>query len=76
MKVIKIEGTELQEFKNQLAQSIYGKTIKEATDAGLCIQCNQPALANCYSEAGRGEFAISGLCEKCFDEITGGCYAN
>jgi hypothetical protein len=26
-------------------------------------------LANCYSEAGRREYHISGLCERCFDAI-------
>jgi uncharacterized membrane protein YgcG len=36
---------------------------------GLCIKCGQNALDNCYSEAGRREVAITGLCEKCFDKI-------
>lgn len=34
---------------------------------GLCIECHQPALPRCYSEAGRREYSISGLCERCFD---------
>lgn len=39
---------------------------------GLCISCGQPALKNCYSEAGRREYSISGLCEKCFDAAYSG----
>ena len=60
----------MEEFADEIAKSLYGKTRKEAVESGNCIQCNQPALQNCYSEAGRREFAISGLCEKCFDQIT------
>jgi hypothetical protein len=35
---------------------------------GLCVACGEPALAKCYSEAGRRQ--ISGMCEKCFDDCT------
>ena len=59
----------LQHFKDDLAKSIYGLPVEEAKATGLCIQCRQPALANCYSDAGRREYNISGLCEKCFDSI-------
>ncbi len=59
----------LQQFKDELSKSIYKMTKAEAHEKGICIQCNEPALPNCYSEAGRKEYQISGLCEKCFDEI-------
>ena len=36
----------------------------------LCWRCQEPALLKCYSDAGRREVNISGLCEPCFDEIT------
>lgn len=35
----------------------------------LCIRCHRPAYEHCYSDAGRREVSISGLCEECFDEI-------
>jgi len=35
----------------------------------LCISCKEPALKNCYSEAGIREVHISGMCEKCFDAL-------
>jgi len=60
----------LQQFKDQLAKDAFGTTAKEARAKGLCINCKEPALPKCYSEAGRREYKISGLCEKCFDEIT------
>jgi len=59
----------LTEFKQKLQEEIYGKDSVENKSKGLCIKCEQFALSNCYSEAGRREFKISGLCEKCFDEI-------
>ena len=60
-----------QQFKDNLAKDLYGQTSQESQSSGLCIQCEEPALANCYSMAGLNEYYISGLCEKCFDEITG-----
>jgi len=59
----------LQDFKDDLSKALYGKTTADTKESGLCIQCNEPALPKCYSDAGRKEFSISGLCEKCFDSI-------
>jgi hypothetical protein len=59
-----------QDFKDGLSRECYGETTAEAQEKGLCIQCKEPALSKCYSEAGRREYQISGLCEVCFDEIT------
>ena len=58
----------LQQFKNQLTKNIFGVTKEEAQTEGLCVNCKEPALPKCYSEAGKAEYKISGLCEKCFDE--------
>ena len=60
---------QLKDFQNNMAKNLYGKTKDEAVTSGLCIDCNEPALENCYSDAGRKEFRISGLCEKCYDKI-------
>lgn len=67
MKTIKIINS--QEYSEELAKALFGKTKAETIPTGLCISCGQPALANCYSEAGRKEYYISGLCEKCFDGL-------
>jgi len=61
----------LKEFKNNLQKEIYGKHAQTNREKGFCINCLEPALGNCYSEAGKREFKISGLCEKCFDKICG-----
>ena len=62
----------MQNFKDNLSKDLYGMTKREANEQGICIQCKEEALPKCYSEGGRKEFYISGLCEKCFDEICGG----
>ena len=56
--------SELEHIKDILARTLYGQTVKETLGTNLCIQCKQPALANCYSKVGRKEYRISGLCEK------------
>lgn len=61
----------LQKFKDFVTKSIYGLTTAEAHESGTCIQCREKALPKCYSEAGRKEYYISGLCEECFDKICG-----
>jgi hypothetical protein len=59
----------LQNFKDKLAKELFGQTVNESQSTGLCIQCKEPAIPKCYSEAGKREYYISGLCEKCYDEM-------
>ena len=61
----------LQELKDSMAKRLYGITTSEAQASGNCIQCKMPAIPRCYSEAGRREYQISGLCEICFDNNFG-----
>jgi hypothetical protein len=60
---------EIQKAIDEFAIHLFGMTTKDAQDKGICIQCKRPALDHCYSQAGKREFYISGLCEECFDRI-------
>ena len=60
----------LKDLKDELANDLFGGTITQSIDSKLCIRCKEAAIPKCYSEAGKTEFYISGLCEICFDEIT------
>lgn len=62
----------LTEVKDNIAKDIFGETITDAQTEGICVNCKEPAVPKCYSEAGRREYKISGLCELCFDNIMGG----
>ncbi len=58
----------MQNFKDELAVSIYGMTAKEAIKQKVCIQCKKSPTFT--TGAGVKEYQITGLCEPCFDEIT------
>lgn len=60
----------LEDFKNDLTKSLYGMTKDEAVQKGICVQCKNPIEGRIYSNAGKREYKISGLCEICFDNIT------
>lgn len=60
---------ELKDFKDDVAKKLFGMTKTEAIEKGVCLHCGDPALKNCYSEAGAKEYTISGLCEYCFDAM-------
>lgn len=59
----------LQDFKDQLAKDAFGITQSEAEEKLICISCREPAMSKCYSDLGRREYFISGMCEECFDEL-------
>ena len=71
VNVISFEGEALENLKTNMAKSLFAMTKAEAHVKGICINCQEPALQKCYSDAGREEYRISGMCELCFDEICG-----
>jgi hypothetical protein len=40
-----------------------------AIAAGCCVFCGEPVADRIYSEAGQGEYQLSGSCEICFDKL-------
>lgn len=58
-----------EELLDSLAINTFNMTIAEAHMKGVCIDCKEPAMENCYSEDGIKEYQKSGLCEKCFEGI-------
>ncbi len=57
----------LDKFKDETARAAFGITKAEAINRNVCINCKQPPKF--YTEMGRKEYDISGLCEFCFDLI-------
>jgi hypothetical protein len=60
-----------QELKDNISRQVFKITKSEAQAQGICVNCRQPALARCYSDAGRREYGITAMCEMCFDEMFG-----
>lgn len=59
----------LEKLKEKLAKELFDINRSDAIKKGICVDCKQPAIENCYSNAGKREYQISGLCEKCYDKI-------
>ena len=52
-----------------LEQKLVGRQYVNKEDTNKCIDCGQPFKfgINIFTEEGRREIDISGVCEKCFD---------
>jgi hypothetical protein len=58
----------LEQFKKDMARLAFGAAPADVP--GCCIQCREPfSDKNVFTDAGRRETKISGLCEKCWDEL-------
>lgn len=55
-----------ESFEKFLADMITARN--DAIARGICVKCKRDK--SWYSEAGKKEYYISGLCEECFDKIT------
>lgn len=63
------KSPQIQEFIDNMARLAFGHAPSDIP--GHCISCKEPfSDSNVFSEAGWREIKISGLCERCFDEIT------
>jgi hypothetical protein len=58
-----------EELLSDLSITAYGITIEQAHAKLICIECKELALNKCYSDDGKKEYGLSGLCEQCFDTL-------
>jgi hypothetical protein len=63
------KSSKIQNCMEVMSKDIFGTSVSSSASKGLCVDCRQSALERCYSEAGKREYGISGLCEICFDKI-------
>ena len=71
----------MMQIIDEFAKGVYGMTAAEAQEKALCICCKQPVFVLAadgtskynpelfYSPAGKKEWQISAVCEKCFDNM-------
>jgi hypothetical protein len=58
-------------FKDIFAHQIFGITVSEAHNQGICVCHKRPFEKGVHTELDEREYEISGLCPTGFDEITG-----
>ena len=61
---------ELQEFIDTTAKKAFGRTQTESLEQHVCVYCGKPA-GEFRDELSKKEYGISGLCQKCQDEVFG-----
>lgn len=66
-----LEGDDLNTFKDGLAIDLFGITTAKAIRKKICIDCKKP-MKSFENKFEMKEWAISGLCNSCFDRNTGG----
>ena len=66
--LVLVQKVQLQKLKDKLSKE-YNMTVSEAINRGICISCKEDWRNKYYSDAGRREYKISGLCEICFDNM-------
>jgi len=61
----------LKEYVDEMSKVLYGIAKTDARNQGICVMCKEQALPKCITQEGRDEYRISGLCEPCWDKVTG-----
>lgn len=61
---------ELEQFKEDTAMSLFGRSRTIAMHNGQCVKCGEFNL-EFRDELSRKEYGISGLCQCCQDAIFG-----
>ena len=61
---------ELEQFKEDSAMSLFGRSCTVAMSNGQCVKCGEFNL-EFNDELSRKEYGISGLCQCCQDIIFG-----
>ena len=58
----------MQNFLNQMARQMYGRTVSESLKQGICVQCAKPAVP-ALTPQHLAEYHISAMCSTCQDEV-------
>jgi len=59
---------DLESLKRGVARELFGITLQEAHLQSICIKCKDP-IVSFVDHISAKEYGISGLCQKCQDEI-------
>jgi len=59
----------MQSFLNQMAKQMYGRTVTEAHEQLICVDCGETPDFDGCTHLDKNEYWISGLCPSCFEKI-------
>ena len=60
--------TKMNQFKEDVALSVFGRSRVVAQAVGQCVCCGKPA-ESFRDQLSLKEYGISGLCQRCQDEV-------
>ena len=61
----------IESMLEQQSQELYGRSRKASIENDVCLVCGRKELVF-KNELSRKEYTISGMCQKCQDDIFGG----
>jgi hypothetical protein len=62
---------EMQQFKEDMAMNLYGRSLALAQAGNQCVKCGK-ADVTFRDEISEKEYGISGFCQCCQDDFFGG----
>ena len=66
--IMKRNNQPLDAFKDHFAKEIFGRSLSDAHNENICVQCGNPAL-EFEDKLSAKEYQISGLCQDCQDGV-------
>lgn len=62
----------LTKFKDKLAKDSFGRTLSESKEKNICVMCGASCEHDDFKDdLSRKEYSISGICQKCQDDLFG-----
>lgn len=60
--------TNMSKMLDDLSEMVYGRSATSSIRGDTCLACGEPAVE--FTDAlSKREFSISGLCQKCQDDV-------
>lgn len=60
----------LNRFTDEIAEKIFGIKRSDAQKDGICLSCKKKVDLSILKPIDQEEYALSGICPECFEEIT------
>jgi len=66
------KSPEIKKFLDNMTEKTFGKSKTDAEKEKVCVFCHKPIKDEDFrNEISRREYGISGICQKCQDDVFG-----